>query len=172
MYSPALLLLACFAFVFLNMLDIRRNENTKLSREIELISSYFCLMEYAASVRIIRLVTRTGNHNLIWLATARQRPQPGVAEITVISAHPAATSICLLAPSSYDSAASQAPPGCASLGLCSQLKALHMGVDLGFSWVFLGVFPFDFLSYSCYSDQGMSLGRGAEVRPERPLGRI
>ena len=25
-----------------------------------------------------------------------------------------------------------------------------MGVDLGFSWVFLGVFPFDFLSYSCY----------------------
>ena len=72
-------------------------------------------MEYAASVRIIRLVTRTGNHNLIWLATARQRPQPGVAEITVISAHPAATSICLLAPSSYDSAASQAPPGCAWL---------------------------------------------------------
>ena len=123
MYSPALLLLACFAFVFLNMLDIRRNENTKLSREIELISSYFCLMEYAASVRIIRLVTRTGNHNLIWLATARQRPQPGVAEITAISPHSAATSICLLAPSSYDSAASQAPPGCAWLGLCSQPKA-------------------------------------------------
>ena len=50
-------------------------------------------MEYAASVRIIRLVTRTGNHNLIWLATARQRPQPGVAEITAISPHSAATSI-------------------------------------------------------------------------------
>jgi len=28
-----------------------------------------------------------------------------------------------------------------------------MGVDLGFSWVFLGVFPFDFLSYSCYSEK-------------------
>ena len=82
------------------------------------------------SVRVTQLVTRTGNHNLIWLATARQRPQPGVAEITVISAHPAATSICLLAPSSYDSAASQAPPGCASLGLCSQLKALLASGEL------------------------------------------
>jgi len=27
--------------------------------------------------------------------------------------------------------------------------ATTMVVELGFSWVFLGVFPFDFLSYSC-----------------------
>ena len=37
----------------------------------------FCLMEYTASVRVTQSVTRTGNHNLIWLATAGQRPQPG-----------------------------------------------------------------------------------------------
>ena len=36
--------------------------------------------------------------------------------------------------------------------LCATMAVTTtMGVDLGFSWVFLGVFPFDFLSYSCYS---------------------
>ena len=34
--------------------------------------------------------------------------------------------------------------------LCATMAVTTtMGVDLGFSWVFLGVFPFDFLSYSC-----------------------
>ena len=35
--------------------------------------------------------------------------------------------------------------------LCATMAVTTtMVVDLGFSWVFLGVFPFDFLSYSCY----------------------
>ena len=39
--------------------------------------------------------------------------------------------------------------------LCATMAVTTtMGVDLGFSWVFLGVFPFDFLSYSCYSEVG------------------
>ena len=34
--------------------------------------------------------------------------------------------------------------------LCATMAVTTtMVVDLGFSWVFLGVFPFDFLSYSC-----------------------
>ena len=34
--------------------------------------------------------------------------------------------------------------------LCATMAVTTtMGVDLGFSLVFLGVFPFDFLSYSC-----------------------
>ena len=37
--------------------------------------------------------------------------------------------------------------------LCATMAVTTtMGVDLGFSWVFLGVFPFDFLSYSCYNE--------------------
>ena len=37
--------------------------------------------------------------------------------------------------------------------LCATMAVTTtMGVDLGFSWVFLGVFPFDFLSYSCYPE--------------------
>ena len=38
--------------------------------------------------------------------------------------------------------------------LCATMAVTTtMGVDLGFSWVFLGVFPFDFLSYSCLLDK-------------------
>ena len=42
--------------------------------------------------------------------------------------------------------------------LCATMAVTTtMGVDLGFSWVFLGVFPFDFLSYSCYRENQKEL---------------
>ena len=51
--------------------------------------------------------------------------------------------------------------------LCATMAVTTtMGVDLGFSWVFLGVFPFDFLSYSCYSK---NLGK-LQIGPLESLG--
>ena len=47
--------------------------------------------------------------------------------------------------------------------LCATMAVTTtMGVDLVFSWVFLGVFPFDFLSYSCYSRKGLA-GRSIQI---------
>ena len=51
--------------------------------------------------------------------------------------------------------------------LCATMAVTTtMGVDLGFSRVFLGVFPFDFLSYSCFQLTGHITNlRGFESRP-------
>jgi hypothetical protein len=42
--------------------------------------------------------------------------------------------------------------------LCATMAVTTtMGVDLGFSWVFLGVFPFDFLFYQLTKKKTLNL---------------
>ena len=54
--------------------------------------------------------------------------------------------------------------------LCATMAVTTtMGVDLGFSWVFLGVFPFDFLSYSCYSERAYG-AMDTEIELLKPAG--